>query len=75
MIDAVPCSRCQSHRKEERDASHQPSVRTLRHQNHEATLYVSLELSHATWLVTSLSPGSEKMSKHSLVGGDGKALF
>jgi hypothetical protein len=44
------------------------------HQHHDATLYASLELSHATWLVTSLSPGSEKMSKHSLAGGEGKAL-
>ena len=43
-------------------------------QNYDAMLYASLELSHATWLVTSLSPGSQKMSKHSLAGGDGKAL-
>jgi transposase len=41
----------------------------------DATLYVSLELSQATWLVTSLSPGSEKMSKHSTPGGDGAALL
>lgn len=34
-------------------------------------IFVSLELSRATWLVTSLSPGSgEKMSKHSVRGGD-----
>ncbi|MBV9527640.1 IS110 family transposase [Sphingomonas sp.] len=32
---------------------------------------VSLELSRSTWLVTSLAPGSgEKMSKHSVAGGD-----
>jgi transposase len=36
-----------------------------------AAIYVSLELSRASWLVTSLSPGrGEKMSKHSVDGGD-----
>src|ERR1022692_4538581 len=34
-------------------------------------IFVSLELSRSTWLITSLSPGSgEKMSKHSVHGGD-----
>ena len=34
-------------------------------------IFVSLELSRSTWLITSLSPGSgEKMSKHSMRGGD-----
>lgn len=34
-------------------------------------IFVSLELSLSTWLITSLSPGSgEKMSKHSVRGGD-----
>jgi transposase len=34
-------------------------------------IFVSLELSRSTWLVTSLSPGSgERMSKHSVPGGD-----
>lgn len=34
-------------------------------------IFVSLELSRATWLVTSLSPGAgEKMSRHSVRGGD-----
>jgi transposase len=34
-------------------------------------IFVSLELSRSTWLVTSLSPGSgEKMSKHSVSAGD-----
>ena len=41
----------------------------------DTTLYASLELSQATWLVTSLSPGSEKMSKYSTPGGDGAALL
>src|SRR5580698_5584810 len=34
-------------------------------------IFVSLELSRTTWLVTSLSPGTrEKMSKHSVPAGD-----
>src|ERR1700738_4887416 len=34
-------------------------------------IFVSLELSRSTWLITSLSPGKgEKMSKHSLTAGD-----
>ena len=34
-------------------------------------IFVSLELSLSTWLITSLSPGSgEKMSKHMVQGGD-----
>ena len=34
-------------------------------------IFVSLELSKSTWLVTSLSPGTgEKMSKHQVQGGD-----
>jgi transposase len=33
-------------------------------------IFISLELSKSTWLVTSLSPGSEKMSRHSVPGGD-----
>ena len=33
-------------------------------------IFVSLELSRATWLITSLSPGRQKMSKHQVRGGD-----
>jgi len=40
-----------------------------------ATLFVSLELSRSTWVATSLAPGSKKMSKHTLVGGDGRKLL
>ena len=41
-----------------------------------AAIFVSLELSRSTWLVTSLSPGSgEKMSKHSLRSGDVAGLL
>jgi transposase len=39
-------------------------------------IFVSLELSRAKWLITSLSPGSgEKMSKHTVAGGDVAGLF
>jgi transposase len=39
--------------------------------NDLGAIFVSLELSRSTWLITSLSPGSgEKMSKHSVRGGD-----
>jgi transposase len=39
-------------------------------------IFVSLELSRSTWLITSLSPdGGEKMSKHSVPAGDIRALL
>jgi transposase len=39
-------------------------------------IFVSLELSRSTWLITSLSPGGgEKMSKHSVPAGDICALL
>jgi transposase len=38
-------------------------------------LFVSLELSRSTWVATALAPGSSKMSKHTLVGGDGRKLL
>jgi transposase len=37
--------------------------------------YLSLELSRSKWLITALSPGSEKMSKYYVDGGDGTALL
>ena len=40
-----------------------------------ATLFASLELSQTSWLVTSLSPGSVTMSKHSISAGDGAGLL
>jgi transposase len=39
------------------------------------TLFASLELSKARWLVTVSAPGSEKLSKHAVAGGDGGALL
>jgi transposase len=44
-------------------------------QSDPAILYASLELSQSSWLVTSLSPGSEKMSKYAISAGDGAALL
>jgi transposase len=41
----------------------------------DATLFVSLELSRARWLVTSLSPGSCKISRHFVAGGASKDLL
>src|SRR5829696_856267 len=39
-------------------------------------IFVSLELSHSTWVITSLAPGGgEKMSKHSVRSGDIAALL
>ncbi|EIM30741.1 IS110 family RNA-guided transposase [Microvirga lotononidis] len=39
-------------------------------------IFVSLELSRSLWLITSLSPGAgEKMSKHSVRGGDVAGLL
>ncbi|MEJ5019352.1 MULTISPECIES: IS110 family RNA-guided transposase [Ochrobactrum] len=39
-------------------------------------IFVSIELSKSTWLITSLSPGSgEKMSRHAVVGGDVAGLL
>jgi transposase len=45
-------------------------------QTNLAAIFVSLELSRSTWLITSLSPGGgEKMSKHSVSAGDIAALL
>ena len=39
-------------------------------------IFVSLELSRSTWLITSLSPGSgEKMAKYGILAGDLAALL
>src|SRR3954470_21308321 len=39
-------------------------------------VFVSMELSRSSWLITSLSPGGgEKMSKHSLRSGDVAGLL
>lgn len=38
-------------------------------------IFVSLELSRSHWLITSLSPGGEKMSKHVVAAGDSVGLL
>src|ERR1700730_9830528 len=39
-------------------------------------IFVSLDLSRSTWLITSISPGKgEKMSRHSVAAGDIAALL
>ena len=44
--------------------------------NDLGAIFISLELSRSTWLITSLSPGGgEKMSKHSVPAGDICALL
>jgi transposase len=44
-------------------------------QDNHARYLVSLELSRSTWLVTTLAPDNEKMSKHQVQGGDADALL
>lgn len=47
-----------------------PSDEPTAIRTHIAAIFVSLELSRSTWLMTSLSPGKgEKMSRHSLTAG------
>jgi transposase len=43
--------------------------------NQANTLFVSLELSKARWLLTVSVPGSEKISRHLVSGGDAEALL
>src|SRR5215831_5884063 len=58
-----------------RSVTDQHARQTNSSQPHAATIFVSLELSRSTWLVTSLAPGGEKMSKHTVAGGDSRALL
>ena len=43
--------------------------------DHSNTLFASLELSKAKWLVSANSPGEEKVSQHIVAGGDGALLL
>src|ERR1700722_3437786 len=55
--------------------TNQPEAPTAIHTDLGA-IFVSLELSRASWLITSLSPGGgEKMSKHAVRGGDVSQLL
>jgi transposase len=50
---------------------HHPSDGLAAIRTHIGAIFVSLELSRSTWLMTSLSPGKgEKMSRHSVTAGD-----
>ena len=42
---------------------------------HANTLFASLELGRARWLVTVSAPGSDKLSRHAIAGGDSAALL
>ena len=70
--------RRQSQRTEKADASwrNRPSA-SAEPQGQLAgqVMHISLDLSQATWLVTALFPGVDKMSKHTTTGGDGVALI
>ena len=44
-------------------------------QGDPARYLVSLELSRSTWLVTTLAPDSEKLSRHQIEGGDAAGLL
>lgn len=58
-----------------RDVAHRPEDQAAISTNRGA-IFISLELSRSTWLVTSLLPdGGERMSKHSVRGGDAAGLL
>ena len=58
-----------------RAADHRPADQTAIHTDLGA-IFISLELSRSTWLITSLAPGGgEKMSKHSVRGSDVAGLL
>src|SRR3954462_8416642 len=67
----------QSHIEEDpmSPSTHHIAARRTALQHPDLTLDAALELSRATWLVTALAPGSDRMSKHSTAGGDGSALL
>ena len=55
-------------------ADHPEAPTAIRHDL--GAIFISLELSRSTWLITSLSPGGgEKMSKHSVRGGNVAGLL
>jgi transposase len=54
---------------------HHASTEQTASDSPDLTLYASLELSRATWLLTCLLPERDRMSKYSTPGGDGGALL
>lgn len=58
-----------------RAVAHRPDDQAAIHANLRA-IFISLELSRSTWLITCVSPdGGEKLSKHSVRGGDAAGLL
>lgn len=51
--------------------SHHAAATRVEH----AAIYASLELARSRWLVTVLLPGSERMSRYDVKGGDGRGLL
>jgi transposase len=51
-----------------------PLARHTAIQSLDLTLYASLELSRSTWLVTSLAPVNDRISKHTIAGNGGALL-
>jgi transposase len=45
------------------------------HQGHNGTIFIALELSRRTWLVTTHSPDRDRISRHKLEGGDQAGLL
>jgi transposase len=43
--------------------------------DHNSTIFVAIELSQKTWLVTLHSPDKDKISRHKLDGGDHAGLL
>ena len=43
--------------------------------NHNGTIFVSIELSQKSWLVTLHSPDRERISRHKIEGGDHAGLL
>ena len=56
-------------------ANHPATELQLAVRANDTKLFASLELSKSQWLVTVSAPGSMKLSKHAMIGGDGSALL
>src|SRR6266403_2986177 len=54
---------------------HHASTEQTASDSPDLTLYASLELSRATWLVNCVLPERDRMSKYSIPGSDGGALL
>lgn len=52
-----------------------PSIEQTAIRTHLGAIFVSLELSSTTWLISSIQPGRQKISKHTVAAGAVDALF